>query len=156
MLRYNASNFLLSFNPPINVAAMNLKKYIGIPFKDKACGFDGCDCYGLVRLVYKEELKIELPYLGDQYSTAFNRGEVSGVVQGAVDSGWAADVEKGNYKLFDVLAFRRGVDDAHVGLWIAPSTMLHILEGSNAGCERFDGVRWGRMLHRVIRHVTRM
>lgn len=30
----------------------NINKFIGIPFKDKGRGFDGCDCMGLAILVH--------------------------------------------------------------------------------------------------------
>jgi len=39
----------------------NLNKYIGIPFLDEGRTFEGCDCYGLIKLYFKHELKIELP-----------------------------------------------------------------------------------------------
>lgn len=132
---------------------MDARKYLGIPFQDKGCGFEGCDCYGLVRLVYREELGIELPCLGDSYSTAYARGEVNNTVQHVSAADWNMDILGGPYKLFDVLVFRRGVDDAHVGLWIAPGWMLHIMEGVDSCRERYDGIRWGRMLHRAIRHM---
>lgn len=34
--------------------------YTGIPFKDKGRDFNGCDCYGLLMLYYKNELGIEI------------------------------------------------------------------------------------------------
>ena len=122
---------------------------------DQGCGYDGCDCYGLVRLVYREELGIELPFLGDTYSTAYARNEVNDTVKQVASADWNLDVTGGNYKPFDVLVFRRGADEAHVALWIAPGWMLHILEGVDSCRERYDGIRWGRMLHRAIRHVKR-
>lgn len=38
-----------------------IEKLIGIPFVSKGRSFKGCDCYGLVKLYYKEVLNIELP-----------------------------------------------------------------------------------------------
>ncbi|MFB2595108.1 hypothetical protein ACEYYB_09670 [Paracoccus sp. p4-l81] len=43
----------------------------------------GCDCYGLARVVYQEELAITLPdYLGD-YASADEHGEVAALIAGA-------------------------------------------------------------------------
>lgn len=38
-----------------------MSNFIGIPFVSKGRSFKGCDCYGLVKLYYKEVLNIELP-----------------------------------------------------------------------------------------------
>lgn len=78
---------------------MDARKYLGIPFQDKGCGFEGCDCYGLVRLVYREELGIELPCLGDAYSTAYARGEVNNTVQHVSAADWNMDVLGGPYSM---------------------------------------------------------
>jgi hypothetical protein len=34
---------------------IDIRKYIGIPFVDRGDSFDGADCYGLLRLFYREE-----------------------------------------------------------------------------------------------------
>lgn len=39
----------------------NIEKYIGIPFIDKGRDFKGCDCYGLAKLYFKNELDIDIP-----------------------------------------------------------------------------------------------
>jgi cell wall-associated NlpC family hydrolase len=38
-----------------------ISRFIGIPFVSKGRTFSGCDCYGLVKLYYKEVLNIEIP-----------------------------------------------------------------------------------------------
>lgn len=38
-----------------------IEKFIGIPFTDKGRDFNGCDCYGIVKLYFKEVLKTDIP-----------------------------------------------------------------------------------------------
>ena len=38
-----------------------ISNFIGIPFVSKGRSFNGCDCYGLVKLYYKEILNIDIP-----------------------------------------------------------------------------------------------
>ena len=135
---------------------MDLTKYIGIPFKDHGCGYDGCDCYGLVRIVYQEELGIELPNLGDQYSCAFNRGEIGPLVQATAAESWAVDVSDKDPEQFDVLVFSRGGVDYHVGLFLYGEFMLHCVDGTDSCLEKHDGIRWKRQLSRRLRHVSRV
>ena len=49
-----------------------VKKYIGIPFVSNGRTMEGCDCYGLVRLVLRNEYDINLPELSDNYNDAKN------------------------------------------------------------------------------------
>lgn len=132
---------------------MNLRKYIGIPFKDHGRDRDGCDCWGLVRLVYKEELGIELPDLGDNYSDAYERGEVNATVNGATVQNWNIDVTKDIRKPLDVLTFTRGGIETHVGMYVEEGVMLHIVDGTCAAFERYDTVKWKRRFNRALRHV---
>jgi cell wall-associated NlpC family hydrolase len=41
------------------------QRFVGVPFLDGGRDFRGCDCWGLVRLVYAEVLNIKLPSYGD-------------------------------------------------------------------------------------------
>ena len=40
---------------------MSLSNFVGIPHADLGRDRAGCDCYGLLRLVYAEDLGIALP-----------------------------------------------------------------------------------------------
>jgi cell wall-associated NlpC family hydrolase len=54
-----------------------VKKYIGIPFVSNGRTMEGCDCYGLVRLVLRNEYGVELPALSDDYTDALNVAETA-------------------------------------------------------------------------------
>lgn len=40
---------------------IDISKYLGIPFEHRRAEWGGVDCYGLVRLFYRSEFKIEIP-----------------------------------------------------------------------------------------------
>ena len=54
-----------------------VNKYVGIPFSSNGRTPDGCDCYGLVRLVLQNEYGIALPELSDNYNDANNVRETA-------------------------------------------------------------------------------
>lgn len=134
---------------------MELRPYIGIPFADKGRERSGCDCWGLCLLVYREQLGIIMPSLDELYTHALHRREVGKTVAAAMSQGWGMDVTDNAPEMFDVLVFRRGGIEDHVGLWAGPGLMLHVLKGSDSGLERFDTSKWQSMFSRRLRHGTR-
>jgi cell wall-associated NlpC family hydrolase len=53
------------------------EKYIGIPFVSNGRTMEGCDCYGLARLVLRNEYGVELPELSGDYGNALNAAETA-------------------------------------------------------------------------------
>ena len=130
---------------------MELRKYIGIPFRDCGRDFDGLDCWGLVRLVWKEERGVLMPDMGDAYSSAFARGEVGETAKMLEAGEWNRDVTDEERQPLDVLVFSFGTLDLHVGLWVAPGEMLHVMRGMETAVERYDVSKWARRLSRILR-----
>ena len=54
-----------------------VNKYIGIPFVSNGRTMRGCDCYGLIRLVLRNEYGIYMPELSDDYTNACNIQETA-------------------------------------------------------------------------------
>lgn len=38
-----------------------ITQYVGVPFQDQGESWDGADCYGILRLIYSQDLGIEIP-----------------------------------------------------------------------------------------------
>lgn len=101
-------------------------KYVGLPFKDKGRDFTGVDCWGLVRLIYKEELKIELPTYGEISATDLSA--VAAMVGGNYDVEPWQDVRYEDARPFDVVVMRFYGQKriGHVGIVVdAGRTLLH-------------------------------
>lgn len=128
-------------------------KYIGIPFVDHGVSKEGCDCYGLVLIVYKEEFGIDLPWLGDSYSHAYRRKDVNSTVKKNIDLGCYIDVTNEPRKPLDIIIFRTGGLETHIGLWVEDGWLLDILEGAHSTIRRYDTSEWKNRITRILRHV---
>ncbi len=113
--------------------------YIEIPFVNKGRTMEGCDCWGLVRLVYENEFKIPLLSFVGAYESA-NEGSV---VKEVVLAGKALlDVkEKPHPEYGDIVVFNMRGNPCHVGVYIGSNKVLHVLSGSDSVCERLNSPR---------------
>lgn len=100
--------------------------YIGIPFEDKADTTDSADCFGLVRLLYKDKLNIKV-FKPD--SSAFNSRSVLKEFLAETSRNWTK-VE--SPKIYDVVAMahdpRHPSIVQHFGIYIGNGKMIHTLE----------------------------
>ena len=96
-------------------------------------------CVDLVRVFYRRELGIRLPrYVTDLAAKAesFNAVKASGQ--------WC-QVDRECFG--DVVAFRRRAgEDVHVGVVVAPKTMLHVLRDAMTVTQRYDHRAWAPRL----------
>lgn len=114
-------------------------KYVGIPFVEKGRDENGCDCWGLVRLIYKNELGIDLPDYLDCYETTNDREKLSSVIKEQTEKNWVSDQE---HKEFDVIILMmRGVP-MHVGVVTKKNHMIHCARGIGTVFENFKTARW--------------
>ena len=133
-----------------------IKKYMNIPFKDCGRDFDGCDCGGLVWLIYKTELGIELPKWNDLYqSTQYSNSlEIEQVLTSMLGEN-GIEVPLSQIKPFDVLSIRIGKAEMHVGLVIDKNRFIHIVEGEKVLCERINSVKYKHRITGAFRHASR-
>lgn len=139
--------------PPAWVSA-----YVGLPYQEEGRGPEGWDCYGLVRLVQKQERGIDMPELTElayrKGVTAHQRTELGEKIK-AFDTahiGWQRVPDGEKIWAFDVLWLKHG-GPIHFGVAVDCHTMLHVEEGADACVERIDTVRWKDRVLGVFRHA---
>lgn len=126
-------------------------KFRDIPFKDKGRDYNGCDCWGFLRLVFKDHFGIELLDHNDDYENIKDRHSIVAVVNEELPDWIEVDrPECGNV----VLVRCRGLP-VHVGVMINRKQMLHIMEGIESTVERLDSVIWKDKVKRYYSYAGR-
>lgn len=126
-----------------------VKAYIGIPFANRGRDRTGLDCWGLVRLVLREQLGVDLPSLKDKYERASDGVIVSHLVNaqrpiiGAerVNDPIAGDI---------VLLSLRGLP-CHVGVYVGGGLMLDVRKDTETVVEDLSAPRWARRVEGYYR-----
>lgn len=130
-------------------------KYMRIPFKEHGRSFDGCDCGGLVGLVYYEELGIILPDWAKFYkdTQVESWGELKTTIGGLLDALFT-EVTDGSIKPFDAIVFNIAGNPIHVGVAVNEYVFMHIMEGyTNVRQERFNSFSWRKRIEGVFRYA---
>ena len=107
-----------------------VKKYIGIPFISNGRTMEGCDCYGLVRLVLRNEYNVELPELSDNYDDAKNIEETSKLFRENLPVLTAEKIPELKEKAL-VIITKLG-KPCHTGIYAGDGYILHT--GAKTGC----------------------
>lgn len=120
---------------------MQLEKYIGLKYKEKGRDFDGVDCWGLVRLFYKNELKIDLPSFSSEYTQTDVQRIEELIAQ--YKEGWESteQPEEDSIVLFRVLG-----SESHVGIVVNKEQFLHVRENQDSAIENFDSPFWKKRI----------
>jgi len=111
-----------------------VSKYIGIPFATNGRTMDGCDCYGLIRLVLQNEYGIKLPELSDDYSNALNVEETSRLFEEQLPILTAEKVAEPEEKT--VVVMTTYGKPAHVGIYAGAGCILHTGQKTGSVCQR--------------------
>jgi probable lipoprotein NlpC len=130
---------------------MNFSKYIGIPYKYQGSDFSGCDCWGLYRLILKEERGIYLPSFSDVYKENWYKEEKNYIVDNTSQIGFYKINPP--YKLYDGLIFYHGSLSIanHIGLYITNNKFIHVFKNERSMVGRFDE-RWKSNLYKAVRY----
>lgn len=140
MARYARDARSVSRFIPLNWVA----KYQNIPFVNLGWDFSGVHCWGLICLVYKHELNVDLPTYGDTDAKdlkALSRA----ITKGYDGNAWVA-VERDGLKPFDVIVmkFAGSRRIGHVGLYVGRGQVMH--------CERATDVAIVPFSHHTVKH----
>lgn len=128
--------------------------FIAIPFKEHGRDRSGCDCWGLVRLVYKEQLEIWLPDTLD-YDNTRATDQTSALVDIYKHSGHWKEISKGEQLELDVVVLKIGSLPCHVGVVCdGGKSFLHVIEGANSVIEKLSSLRWGGRIDSYWRFVA--
>jgi len=111
-----------------------VKKYIGIPFVSNGRTMNGCDCYGLIRLVLLNEYGIELPELSDNYNDARNVNETAKLFTENIPVLTSEKLSKPQEKAVAVIT--EYGKPCHVGIAAGGGFILHTSAKTGCVCQR--------------------
>lgn len=133
--------------------------YMRIPFADGGRDKTGCDCWGLVRLILKEQAGIEISaYAGTSAEDHINVNR--NMVSDSALPPWQKEIALGDEQTFDVVLLTRTIRTdrgasnvpMHVGLVTEPGWMIHTEKHVNATHVRLDGLATKRKILSIHRH----
>lgn len=116
----------------------NTIKYIKIPFKEKGRDFYGCDCYGLVKLVYEKEYNIIIPDFID-YDSSEDRESIKNLID--INKPLLNAIKKEYPEYGDICVFNIFGFPSHFGIYIGEGIILHIMRGCESVCDKLNSPR---------------
>lgn len=133
---------------------MSWSKYVGIPFVEHGRDRHGCDCWGLLRLFYREQLGIDLPiYAGEYRNTRDSLAILRLVREQLATDRWSPVRESPAFG--DAVVIRIKGQPWHVGVALGGGDMLHARHGAQTCIESLDSVLWRSRIEGVYRYVQR-
>ena len=115
------------------------KKYVGIPFLSNGRNEDGCDCYGLVRLILQNEYGITLPLLSADYEDAVCIEQTKTLFALNIPILLGEKIEHPEEKA--VLLMRMHGSLCHVGLYAGDGYIIHARHNVGVVLEKTDSPR---------------
>ena len=128
-----------------------LDDFVGVPWRDRGRDRNGCDCWGLARLVYRERLGIDLPSYVDDYASTADRSALDGLIRGEREP-WRP-VTADAAELFDVVLLRER--PWHIGVVAGAGLMLHMPRGQTSTIEPYRTGRHRLRIDGLYRHEDR-
>ena len=128
---------------------MNYNKYIGLPYTSNGRDESGIDCWGLVRLFYKQEYDIELPSYTEEYSGAYDTRILEMMDQYKNNWSQVQTPEIGSVIVFNILG-----EPFHVGIYIGGDKFIHARDGMDSVVESVNSPKWAKRIEGYYKHST--
>jgi len=134
---------------------ISFREYIGIPFKYGGRTKEGIDCWGLVVIIYKEKLGVELFDMSGYEPTV----ESSSIFYKSISEFsrmWEKiDVDTNKLQTYDIILF--GLDDehknipTHIAVYTTFNKIIHCTEYMPVGITKLN--RWIHKAHSAYRYI---
>lgn len=118
--------------------------YVGLPYKATGRTRDGIDCWGLVRLIHKDQMGIDLPSF-DEALTVDIQEEL--IIKNKENWNKVTIEQAGDVVLFNFMGHPR-----HVGVLVRPGWFIHASEGQDVRIERLDNPKWAKRIEGIYRY----
>lgn len=113
---------------------VNFQKYIGINYKRGYCSFSNADCFGLIVLVYKKELDIDIKMFNAGCESVMNIRSINNEFKDRIKSEWIKTDTPSVFSVVAISTVRISNIVDHVGLYIGNGKMLHLNEHVGKSC----------------------
>jgi cell wall-associated NlpC family hydrolase len=112
------------------VSAQWVAPYVGLPFKVGGRDRSGCDCWGLVWLIYREHAGVTLPSYSE--TPADDLLQCIREIKAAITTPTWRRIERGALAKLDVAVMFTGRLLTHVGLMVDGERLIHVEEATSA------------------------
>lgn len=127
---------------------MNVPKYLMLTYANKGRDIAGVDCWGLIRLIFKEERNITLARC-DGYLDSEDKEQTEKVILSESLAHWEQVNKPAKY---DAVVFDLAGKPSHIGMMISDSEFIHALKGRGVTIERISNVLWRRRVQAYYRY----
>ena len=133
---------------------MNINNYVGVPFIMDGSSLSGCNCWTLLRIIYKNEFDIELPKFADEFAATKieETKELGLLAELESQAHWVQSIAP---KTGDCVLIRVRGSAYHVGMYIERGKVLHMLTNQPSLIERTTSNFIGKRIIGYYRHQSR-
>jgi len=134
---------------------MSFRKYIGIPFKYGGRDKNGVDCWGIVVLIYKNELGIELFDMANYDPSIKSSSKFYQSISDFHNLWEKIDINTNTLKVYDIILFSLDNENkeipTHIAVYTDFNRIIHCTEYMPVTITRLE--RWLSVAHSAYRYI---